>query len=142
MLLGLAAFTVQVAIVTFNDVRLDAQEHKPKVQVPPPGTNGAGDGDVRNVPQAPPTTEPKVSDASHAKIRDIQLQQKGIEAQYLQTQQQLSKLEAQFNALGPQLNEALDAAYKEAGVKREDWSLDIQTLKFSKIEKKPPEVKK
>jgi hypothetical protein len=91
------------------------------------------------VAQAP---EPKVSDATHAKIRDIQLQQKSIEAQYLQLQQQLDNMKGQYNALTPQLNEALDAAYKEAGVKREDYSLDIGTLKFSKIEKKAEEKKK
>lgn len=118
-----------------------AQEHKPKA--PPPGTNGAGAGDVKTVPPTAelPKSEPKVSDATHAKIRDIQLQQKGIEAQYLQTQQQLKTLESQFNALSPQLNDAFDAAYKEAGVKKDEWSLDVGTLKFSKIEKKP-EAKK
>lgn len=91
------------------------------------------------VAQAP---DPKLSDATHAKIRDIQLQQENVKSQYLQTQQQLNKLEAQYNAMTPQLNEALDAAYKEAGVKREDWALDIQTLKFSKIEKPKAEEKK
>lgn len=88
------------------------------------------------------TTEPKLSDATHAKIRDIQLQQKDLESKYLQMQQQMENIKSQYNALAPQLNEALDAAYKEAGVKREDYSLDIGTLKFSKIEKPKVEEKK
>lgn len=114
-----------------------AQEHKPKVQVPPPGTNGAGAGDVKNVPPSTEVPSPVVSDATHAKIRDIQLQQEKLATQYLQQEQQLQIIKNQYDSIQPRLNEALDAAYKEAGVKREDWALDIQTLKFSKIEKKP-----
>jgi hypothetical protein len=87
------------------------------------------------------TTDPKLSDAAHAKIRDLQLQQKDVQVQYLQMQQQLASLEKQFNALTTQLNDAVDAAYKEMGVKREDWPLDMTTLKLSKAEKKP-EAKK
>lgn len=89
--------------------------------------------------QAP---DPKLSDATHAKIRDIQLQQEKLATQYLQQQQQLQIIKNQYDSIQPQLNEALDAAYKEAGVKREDWALDIQTLKFSKIEKPKPDAKK
>ena len=87
------------------------------------------------------TTEPKLSDAAHAKIRDIQLQQKSIENQYMQLQQQIVNLQTQFNALTTQLNAAVDEAYKEAGVKREDWPLDMATLKFAKVEKKAEEKK-
>jgi hypothetical protein len=43
------------------------------------------------------TTDPKLSDAAHAKIRDLQLQQKDVQVQYLQMQQQLASLEKQFN---------------------------------------------
>ena len=92
------------------------------------------------------TTEPKLSDAAHAKIRDLQLQQKTIENQYLQMQQQLANLEKQFNGLTGQLTAETDAAFKEAHVTREEWTLDLATLKFAKVEKKPdapkPETKK
>jgi uncharacterized protein YlxW (UPF0749 family) len=87
------------------------------------------------------TTEPKLSDAAHAKIRDIQLQQKNLENQYMQLQQQIVNLQTQFNALTTQLNTELDTAYKDAGVKREEWTLDMGTLKFAKAEKKPEEKK-
>lgn len=87
------------------------------------------------------TTEPKLSDAAHAKIRDIQLQQKSVENQYMQMQQQIVNLQNQYQALTTQLNTEIDAAYKETGVKREDWPLDLATLKFSKAEKKPDEKK-
>jgi hypothetical protein len=87
------------------------------------------------------TTDPKLSDAAHAKIRDLQLQQKTIENQYLQLQQQLVNLEKQFNGLTEQLKSETDSAYKEAGVKREEWTLDMTTLKFAKAEKKPEEKK-
>ncbi len=82
------------------------------------------------------TTEPKLSDAAHAKIRDIQLQQKTLENQYMQLQQQIVNLQTQFNALNEQLKTETDAAYKDAGVKREEWTLDMATLKFAKVEKK------
>jgi hypothetical protein len=72
-------------------------------------------------------TDPKLSDAAHVKIRDIQFQQQTLRNQYIQLDQQLS-----FE---------VDAAYKEAGVKREEWTLDMATLKFTKVEKKP-EAKK
>jgi predicted nucleic acid-binding Zn-ribbon protein len=88
------------------------------------------------------TTEPKLSDAAHAKIRDIQLQQKALENQYLQMQQQLVNLEKQFNGLTTQLSAETDAAYKEAKVTREDWTLDMNTLAFAKVEKPKPEEKK
>jgi hypothetical protein len=67
----------------------------------------------------------------------LQLQQKDVQVQYLQMQQQLASLEKQFNGLTTQLNDAVDAAYKEMGVKREDWPLDMATLKLTKAEKKP-----
>jgi len=86
--------------------------------------------------------DPVLSDATHAKIRDIQLQQKSVEAQYLQVQTQLSKLEAQYNALGAQVSKAMDEAYKESNVKPEEWSLQPDTLKFVKIEKPKPEPPK
>lgn len=86
------------------------------------------------------TTDPKLSDAAHAKIRDLQLQQKTIENQYLQLQQQIVNLEKQFNGLATQLGEATDAAYKEAHVTREEYTLDLATLKFAKVAK--PEEKK
>ena len=92
--------------------------------------------------QAP---EPKISDATHAKIRDLQLQQKNIETQYLQLQSQLKNMETQYNALGVQVTKAMDEAYVEAKVKPEEYSLQPDTLKFVKIEKKPdakPEPKK
>jgi septal ring factor EnvC (AmiA/AmiB activator) len=81
-------------------------------------------------------TDPKLSDTAHAKIRDVQLQQKNIENQYMQLQQQIVNLQAQFNGLNEQLKTETDAAYKEAGVKREEWTLDMATLKFTKVEKK------
>jgi septal ring factor EnvC (AmiA/AmiB activator) len=87
------------------------------------------------------TTDPKLSDAAHAKIRDLQLQQKTIENQYLQMQAQLANLEKQFNALTGQLTAETDAAYKESHVTREEWTLDLATLKFAKVEKKPAEKK-
>jgi hypothetical protein len=87
-------------------------------------------------------TEPKISDATHAKIRDLQLQQKTVETQYLQLQTQLKSLEGQYNSLGVQVTKAMDEAYKESGVKPEEWSLQPDTLKFVKIEKKPDEKKK
>jgi septal ring factor EnvC (AmiA/AmiB activator) len=87
------------------------------------------------------TVEPKLSDAAHAKIRDLQLQQKTIENQYLQMQAQLANLEKQFNALTGQLTAETDAAYKESHVTREEWTLDLATLKFAKVEKKPAEKK-
>ena len=85
--------------------------------------------------------EPQISDATHAKIRDLQLQQKSVEAQYLQVQTQLAKLEAQYNALGAQVSKAMDEAYKENNVKPEEYSLQPDTLKFVKIEKPKPETK-
>lgn len=87
------------------------------------------------------TTEPKLSDAAHAKLRDIQLQQKTLEAQYMQIQQQITAMQAQFNSLSDQLKSETDAAYKEAGVTREEWTLDLVTLKFAKAEKKLEEKK-
>ena len=86
-------------------------------------------------------TDPKLSDAAHAKMRDIQLQQKTLENQYMQLQQQIVNLQTQFNTLNDQLKAETDVAYKEAGVKREEWTLDMATLKFAKVEKKP-EAKK
>ena len=86
--------------------------------------------------------EPKMSDASHAKIRDIQLQQKNVETQYLQMQQQMENLKSQYNQFATQLAKAEDDAYKEAGAKPEEWSLNVETLKFVKIEKPKPEEKK
>lgn len=88
------------------------------------------------------TTEPKLSDAAHAKIRDLQLQQKTIENQYLQMQAQLANLEKQFNALTGQLTAETDAAFKDSHVTREEWTLDLATLKFAKVEKPKPEEKK
>jgi hypothetical protein len=82
------------------------------------------------------TTDPKLSDATHAKIRDIQLQQKTLENQYMQLQQQLVNIQNQFNGLNDQLKAETEAAYKEAGVKHEEWTLDLTTLKFTKVEKK------
>jgi flagellar capping protein FliD len=88
------------------------------------------------------TVDPKLSDAAHAKIRDLQLQQKTIENQYLQMQQQLANLEKQFNALAGQLTAETDAAFKESRVAREDYTLDLATLKFAKVEKPKPDEKK
>ena len=85
--------------------------------------------------------DPVLSDATHAKIRDLQLQQKTVEAQYLQLQSQLKGMENQYNSLGVQITKAMDEAYKENNVKPEEWSLQPDTLKFVKIEKKP-EAKK
>jgi hypothetical protein len=82
------------------------------------------------------TADPKLSDSTHARIRDLQLQQKTIENQYMQLQQQLQGLQTQFNGLNDQLKAETEAAYKEAGVKREEWSLDMTTLKFTKVDKK------
>jgi hypothetical protein len=84
------------------------------------------------------TTDPQLSDTRHAKIRDIQLQQKQLETQYLQLEAQKKQIESQFNGLATQLNSELDAAYADAHVKREDWSLDLATLRWSKIEKPKP----
>jgi hypothetical protein len=120
---------------------LASAQTKPPAKIPPAGTNGAGAGDVRSAPTTPESVDPKLSDAAHAKIRDLQLQQKDVQVQYLQMQQQLAGLEKQFNGLTAQLNDAVDAAYKEMGVKREDWPLDMATLKLTKAEKKP-EAKK
>lgn len=122
---------------------VSAQQNKP-VKVPPPGTNGAGAGDVKNVPPStePPKSEPVISDATHAKIRDLQLQQKTVEAQYLQLQSQLKGMENQYNALGVQITKAMDEAYKESNVRPEEWSLQPDTLKFTKIEKPKAEPPK
>jgi hypothetical protein len=73
------------------------------------------------------TTDPKLSEVAHVKIRDIQFQQQTLRNQYIQLDQQLA-----FE---------VEAAYKEAGIKREDWTLNLETLKFSKTEKKA-EIKK
>jgi hypothetical protein len=121
VIFGLAVVVVQSALVTFRETQLDAQE-------------AAKD--------KPAATEPKLSDGAHARIRDLQLQQKTIENQYLQMQQQIVNLEKQFNGLTSQLSEATDAAYKEAHVTREEYSLDMSTLKFAKVEKPKPEEKK
>ena len=86
--------------------------------------------------------EPTLSDATHAKIRDLQLQQKTVEAQYLQLQSQLKGMETQYTAIGVQITKAMDEAYKESNVKPEEWSLQPDTLKFVKIEKPKPETKK
>jgi len=88
------------------------------------------------------TTEPKLSDAAHAKIRDLQLQQKTIENQYLQMQQQLANLEKQFNGITGQLTAETDAAFKESHVTREEYTLDLATLKFAKVEKPKLDEKK
>ena len=86
--------------------------------------------------------EPQLSDATHAKIRDLQLQQKTVEAQYLQLQSQLKGMENQYNSLGVQITKAMDEAYKESNVKPEEYSLQPDTLKFVKIEKPKSEEKK
>jgi uncharacterized protein YlxW (UPF0749 family) len=52
--------------------------------------------------------DPVLSDATHAKIRDLQLQQKTVEAQYLQLQSQLKGMETQYNSLGVQITKAMD----------------------------------
>jgi uncharacterized protein YlxW (UPF0749 family) len=85
--------------------------------------------------------DPVLSDATHAKIRDLQLQQKTVEAQYLQLQSQLKGMENQYNSLGVQITKAMDEAYKESNVKPEEYSLQPDTLKFVKIEKQKPETK-
>jgi len=83
--------------------------------------------------------DPVLSDATHAKIRDLQLQQESVKSQYLQLQAQLSKLEGQYNSLGVQVTKAMDEAYKESNVKPEEYSLQPDTLKFVKIEKQRPD---
>jgi hypothetical protein len=88
------------------------------------------------------TTEPKLSDAAHARIRDLQLQQKDLETQYLRLQQQMTALQGQFTSITTQVNNEVDVAYTEAKVKKEDWTLDLATLKFTKAEKKTAEIKK
>lgn len=82
------------------------------------------------------TDPPKLSDSTHARIRDLQLQQKDLETQYLRLQQQLTSLQAQYTSMTTQLNNEVDAAYSEAKVKKEEWTLDLATLKFTKVEKK------
>jgi hypothetical protein len=79
--------------------------------------------------------EPKVSEATYSKIRDLQLAQESIKSQYLQLQVQMDNVKGQYDAKGAEIAKALDEAYKEASAKPEEWSLSPQTLKFTKIEK-------
>lgn len=85
--------------------------------------------------------DPKLSDAAHAKIRDIQLQQKTIENQYMQLQKQVLDLQNQYNALTAQLDGEVAKAYKETGLKKEEWDFDANSLTFKKAVKKTDEKK-
>jgi hypothetical protein len=97
---------------------------------------------VASLASAQTAKEPVLSDATHAKIRDLQFQQESVKSQYLQVQAQLAKMEAQYNSLGAQVSKAMDEAYKESNVKPEEWSLQPDTLKFTKIEKPKAEPPK
>lgn len=71
---------------------------------------------------------PKISDAAHARIRDIQWQEEALKNRYAQLDQALAA--------------EVDFAYKEANLKREDYTFDLTTLTFARIAKPAPQPAK
>lgn len=86
-------------------------------------------------PQQPPA-DPAPTSEVHAKIRDLQLEQAKLNIRALQLNAEMSQIQGQFSGLTTQINALSAEACGNA-----DWTLDQNTLKCSKVEKKPEEKK-
>jgi len=76
---------------------------------------------------------PQLSADSRVTILRAQLKQKQIESQYLQLQQQLNGLRAQYDEASKGMQDVVDAAYKDAKLDKQHWILDLDKLEFTKI---------
>lgn len=85
---------------------------------------------------------PQLSADSRVTILKAQLKQKQIESQYLQIQQQLAGLQAQYTEATKTTQNAIDAAFKEAKVDEKEWNLNLDTLEFVKVPKPATTTKK
>lgn len=89
----------------------------------------------------PPTT-PQLSVDSRLAIREAQLRQKQLEAQFLTKQQEVAGLQQQMTKLsdeykegGKTLQSAIDAAYVVAKLDKKEWTLDAEKLEFIAVPK-------
>lgn len=87
---------------------------------------------------------PKLSVDARLAIREAQLKQKQLEADFLSKQQEITSLQQQMAKLSTQYTEgakafqdAIDAAYKDAKIEKKDWNLDMEKLEFTKIAPPP-----
>src|SRR6266850_43621 len=76
---------------------------------------------------------PQLSADSRVTILKAQLKQKQIESQYLQIQQQLNLLQAQYTEATKAAQDAIDAAFKEVKLDKKEWTLNLDTLEFTKV---------
>lgn len=90
----------------------------------------------------PAAIAPKLTDASHARIRDVQFKQAQLEARFSQLREQAAQLQAEYATTAKELNDSLDAAFKESGLKKEEWDLNLATLALTAVPAKPAEAPK
>jgi hypothetical protein len=76
---------------------------------------------------------PQLSPDSRIAILKAQLKQKQLESQFLQLQTQMTNLQTQYTETGKTLQDAIEAAYKEAKIEKKDWSFNADTLEFTKV---------
>lgn len=87
---------------------------------------------------------PQLSADSRISLLKLQLKQKQLESQFLQMQQELNRIQGQYNDGVKALQDAIEASYKEAKLDKKEWMLNLDTLEFTKIPAppKPQEPKK
>lgn len=88
---------------------------------------------------------PQLSADSRISLLKLQLKQKQLESQFLglqqqvtTMQQQMTKLQGDYTEGGMALQNAIDAAYKDAKLDKKEWNLNLDTLEFTKVPAPPP----
>lgn len=88
---------------------------------------------------------PQLSADSRISLLKLQLKQKQLESQFLglqqqvtSMQQQMTKLQGDYTEGGKALQDAIDAAYKDAKLDKKEWNLNLDTLEFTKMPPAPP----
>lgn len=90
---------------------------------------------VAAMPQEPAK---KPSDALQVKIVRIQKHQSDLQVKAQAAQSQISTLTADYTQSNKELQDLVDEAYKEAGLKKEEYDLNPETLEFTKKVVPPP----
>lgn len=94
---------------------------------------------VPSFAEAPASPEPPVVaeiDQLRLKVlvQDLTIKQ----LTYQQMQNQLQQLQTEFEQAQKNLQTIINEVYKKAGLKQEEYELDMQTFRFSKISKRDP----
>jgi|SRR5882724_1828934 len=76
----------------------------------------------------------KLAADSKVKIMEIQLKQERLGNQFAALQVQLQQVQATFQTSQKELQDAIDAAFKEAKLSKDEFNFDAQKYEFTKKE--------